>query len=668
MVENSIELSRMNVTVKRSLSMIMKPSSMMLVLGAAVVIGIVVVTTLSLWFQYDREISDAQRSMDGLSRALAIQTEREIKSADRTLVNFLLQKHAAAAQGFGPGSSATAFGAANPTIVSLAYVSVAEGGQDVTAEAAARRAFAESGGDPVLVPRPDGLVSVVRRDPDANGVIRGAAVAVIDPGWLADFNRAMNFSGETVVTLTDDYGVVVARNGTDDGGERLTSSASVGEYALTANISLPKFVLLSNWYRALFLFATYAAIACFALGTLVFLFARQWARRERAEAAAQITEGRFRDFAEAASDWLWETDKDHRFVYISERFTEWTGADIADYLGRNRLEMAAATADMAAVRRHMEDFAAHRPFRDFVYSISTPTGIQHLRISRQPRFDPDGSFAGYRGTSSDVTEMVEAENRLREAKNEAEMASRTKSEFLANMSHELRTPLNAVIGFSEIIRDQLFGKIQPRYVDYARDINMSGKHLLDLINDVLDMSKVEAGRYALNEEQVKLGDIARICDTLMATRIEEGRVKVHYAAELASTVLYADARAVKQILLNILSNAVKFTPPEGQATVAVGQTQNGGVGLTGTDTGIGMDEKALRHIAEPFYQADSSISRKYGGSGVGRGIWRTLMKLHGGTLEFSSRAGGGTTVRAFFPRERVLSAPSGDSASRLTAA
>jgi len=133
-------------------------------------------------------------------------------------------------------------------------------------------------------------------------------------------------------------------------------------------------------------------------------------------------------------------------------------------------------------------------------------------------------------------------------------------------------------------------------------------------------------------------------------------------------VLHADARAVKQILLNILSNAVKFTPPDGHVTVAAGQTQDGGVALTVTDTGIGMDEKALRHIAEPFYQADSSISRKYGGSGLGLAICSKLMNLHGGTLEFSSRAGGGTTVRAFFPRERVLSAPPGDSASRLTAA
>jgi PAS domain S-box-containing protein len=648
----------------------MKPSSMMLVLGVVVVVGIVAITALSLWFQYDREIDDAQRSMDGLSRALAIQTEREIKSADRTLVDFLLQKNSAAARGVKLPLSATAFGAANPTIVSLAYVSVDDAAdQDVTAEAAARRAFAEAGGDPVLVPRSDGLISVVRRDIDPNSVVRGAVVAVIDPGWLADFNRAMNFSGETVVTLTDDYGVVVARNGTDDGGQRLSSSAAVGEYALTAHISLPRFVLLSNWYRALMLFSTYGAVACAALGTLLFMFARQWARRERAEAAAFLTEGRFRDFAQAASDWLWETDAEHRFVYISERFTDWTGAKVSDYLGRNRLETAASDkADKDAICRHMQDFAEHKPFRDFVYPISAPTGIRYLRVSGRPRFDAKGDFAGYRGTASDVTDIVQAENRLHDAKNEAEIASRSKSEFLANMSHELRTPLNAVIGFSEIIRDQLFGKIPPRYIDYARDINMSGKHLLDLINDVLDMSKIEAGRYELNEENVCLGDIARICDTLMATRIAEGGVQVSYAAELAATVIYADARAVKQIFLNLQSNAVKFTPSGGTVTVGVERTEQGDVALLVTDTGCGMGEEALRHLAEPFYQADSSISRKYGGSGLGLAICKKLITLHGGTLEFASRVGGGTSVRATFPRERVLSAPGNQNPSQLTAA
>jgi len=316
----------------------------------------------------------------------------------------------------------------------------------------------------------------------------------------------------------------------------------------------------------------------------------------------------------------------------------------------------------------MQDFAEHKPFRDFIYPISAPAGIRHLRVSGRPRFDADGRFAGYRGTASDVTDIVEAENRLHDAKNEAEIASRSKSEFLANMSHELRTPLNAVIGFSEIIRDQLFGKIPARYIDYARDINMSGKHLLDLINDVLDMSKIEAGRYELNEENVRLGDIARICDTLMATRISEGGVRVSYAAELAATVICADARAVKQIFLNLQSNAVKFTPPGGEVTIGVERTDQGGVALTVTDTGCGMGDDALRHLAEPFYQADSSISRKYGGSGLGLAICKKLINLHGGTLEFTSRIGSGTSVRAIFPRERVVLSPGSKNPSRLITA
>src|SRR5690348_2654099 len=286
----------------------LKPSHFALLLGAGVMLAVALLLAVSMALQYSRELDDAQRSMDGLSRALATQTERSVRNADRTLIEFLRRKRQAAENGFAVPPSAAEFGAANPTIVSLAYVSVAGGAGDVTAEAAARRAFAEAGGDPVLVPRLDGLVSVVRRDVAPDGAVVGAVVAVLDPAWLADFNHALNFSGESVTTLVDDYGVVVARNGTDDGGDRLVSSAAVGEYMLTASISLPKFVLLAGWHRELKLFAAYGAVGCVAFSLLVTLLARQWGRRERAEAAARLSETRFRDFAEAASDWLWETD------------------------------------------------------------------------------------------------------------------------------------------------------------------------------------------------------------------------------------------------------------------------------------------------------------------------------------------------------------------------
>jgi PAS domain S-box-containing protein len=638
-------------------------------LGGAVIIAILATTALSLWLQYDHELSDGQRSLDGLSRALAVQTERAIRSADSTLTNFLRSKHEAAQNSFNISPSATAFGADNPTIVSLAYVSVTpSNNQDVAAEAAARRAFAEDGGDPVIVPRPDGLISVVRRDFATDEQVLGAVVAVIDPAWLADFARAMNFSGESVATLRDDYGVIVARNGTDDGGDRLWSSARVGEYALSANISLPRYVLLASWHRALFLFGACTAIACIIFGILVVLFAYQWSRRERAEEIAHQSEARFRNFAEAASDWLWETDANHRFTYISERFTESTGADVTNYLGRSRLETAAMQAiDPNTIKSHMDDLETRRSFRDFVYPINAPSGIRHLRVSGQPHFESGGLFTGYRGTASDVTEIVKAQERVQEAKEAAEFASRAKSEFLANMSHELRTPLNAVIGFSEIIRDQLFGKIEPRYAEYARDINMSGKHLLDLINDVLDMSKVEAGHYELRPEEVNLGAIAHICDTLLATRVKESRVRIEYAPALADTVLFADTRAIKQILLNVIANAVKFTPPQGLVKVTVEKCSEG-ISLIIADTGIGIEESLLSQIGNPFFQADASISRIYGGSGLGLAICSKLIALHEGRIEITSHLGNGTTVRLFFPQRCVRAMSSGTPAQHPFAA
>ena len=175
-------------------------------------------------------------------------------------------------------------------------------------------------------------------------------------------------------------------------------------------------------------------------------------------------------------------------------------------------------------------------------------------------FDASGAFLGYRGTGRDITAEVKTEAELLHAKERAETASRAKSEFLANMSHELRTPLNAVIGFSELIRDQPFGQIGATYVEYATEINTAGHHLLDMINDVLDLSKIEAGRYDLANEIVDLGMVVRSCIGMLRPRANEGAVRIENRLDGNRIAVRGDARALKQIVLNLLSNAVKFTP------------------------------------------------------------------------------------------------------------
>ena len=244
---------------------------------------------------------------------------------------------------------------------------------------------------------------------------------------------------------------------------------------------------------------------------------------------------------------------------------------------------------------------------------------------------------------------------LAQARDEAEMANRTKTEFLATMSHELRTPLNAVLGFSEVMRDELLGPLgQPHYKEYARDIYSSGSHLLSVINDILDVAKAEAGRLELYEEDVDLGILARSCIQLVQGRAEESEVAIETKKATDFPLLYADPKRLKQILLNLLSNAVKFTPSGGKVTLHARMRSDRGIDIVVEDTGIGIAEKDLARAFQPFGQIDSHLSRKYEGTGLGLPLSRNLTELHGGTLSIDSKPNQGTSVTIAFPLERTV--------------
>jgi signal transduction histidine kinase len=272
----------------------------------------------------------------------------------------------------------------------------------------------------------------------------------------------------------------------------------------------------------------------------------------------------------------------------------------------------------------------------------------------------DGGWLGsYRDVSFEVTrerELRDAYDRLRAAKDEAEAASRTKSEFLANMSHELRTPLNAIIGFSDMIRSGMVGNDE-KARSYASDIYNSGQYLLTLINDILEVSRIEAGKLVLHEEAVDLG--ATVDAALHMIESEAARAGVavcsapgQQAGENPPKVL-ADQRRISQVLLNLLSNAVKFTPEGGTVQVAVWR-RDGAMGVAIADTGIGIAADDIPRVLEPFGQIDSQLSRKYAGTGLGLPLSVRLMQLHGGRLEIESTLGAGTTVTIAFPADRLL--------------
>jgi signal transduction histidine kinase len=242
---------------------------------------------------------------------------------------------------------------------------------------------------------------------------------------------------------------------------------------------------------------------------------------------------------------------------------------------------------------------------------------------------------------------------LDDARLSADQANKAKSEFLANMSHELRTPLNAILGFSEIIKDELFGPVgMHQYVDYANDVHKSGQHLLDLINDVLDLSKIQAGRIELREETVDLSELVLDSISLTRERALKGGVSLVFDAPVSGPFVTADRRLLKQILLNLLSNAVKFTPQGGTVTATTfADTQ--GIGIAIRDTGIGMSQDDIVTALLPYGQIDSKVSRKHKGTGLGLPISQSLAALHGGELVIESEPARGTTITLMLPAGRT---------------
>jgi signal transduction histidine kinase len=253
--------------------------------------------------------------------------------------------------------------------------------------------------------------------------------------------------------------------------------------------------------------------------------------------------------------------------------------------------------------------------------------------------------------------LVIADGDLVRAHAEAEAASRAKSEFLANMSHELRTPLNAIIGFAEVIERETFGPTGSRYREYASDIHGSGRHLLQVINDILDLSKVEAGQMLLHEARLDPALVMQGCVRLIRPRASKSSVRLYMAFDPNLPVLLADEARLRQIGLNLLSNAVKFTKAGGRVSISTGLDSAGGITISVADTGIGMTEDEIRIALEPFRQVTSSLSRTNEGTGLGLPLTKTLVELHGGRLDIASAPGRGTTVTVTFPPSRSLAQP-----------
>jgi PAS domain S-box-containing protein len=504
----------------------------------------------------------------------------------------------------------------------------------------------------------------------------------------------------------------------------------------------------------------------------------------KAEESLGRSESRLADFAEAASDWLWEMDEDLRFSYFSSGFEANAGLNRETWLGRLRWELPGVDFVGEAWRDLNEKLSARLPFRDLRISYVDETDNRHhIRISGTPVFEAEEIFKGFRGVATDetreilerraletlqqrfldaldsmseavalcdpqdrlviynqnfqrsveanlpgsvrpglkfedfvreiayqgyydvppeelerflerrlhdhrnvpsrrvhrlrngrwaqveefptreggvilirrdITEQMEREGELVAAKEQAEIASRAKTEFLANMSHELRTPLNAILGFSEMISGEVLGPVEDRNIEYARDIHSSGLHLLALISDILDLSKIEAGKFELREEDIDVPDLVASCMRLVEDRAAGAGITFAVELPRQGPVIRADSRKLKQILINLLSNAIKFTPAGGRIDVGASVDSAGCLCMEVSDNGAGMTADEIERATEPFVQLEVVTSRMHEGSGLGLSLVKAIAEQHHGQMRIESIKGEGTRVVVTLPSARTL--------------
>ena len=342
-------------------------------------------------------------------------------------------------------------------------------------------------------------------------------------------------------------------------------------------------------------------------------------------------------------------DGDIRYTYISEGTRDMFGLSPAEVLSDPRALFACHGPDYS---RDFRDnlIQASRELRmwDVEAQIITRDGQQRwTHAIAKPSLQADGAVV-WDGIILDAT-------RLKQANLELAAVSRAKTEFLANVSHELRTPLNAIIGFSEMMQQEAFGPLgDSKYREYINDIHDSGAHLLRLINDILDLSKIESGKAELADEVIDVVRTLRACKRIVEERAGEAQVTLESAIAANLRAIRGDERKVKQILLNLLSNAIKFTGAGGRVTVNVGTRVDGEVEICVADTGIGIAAEDIERVTQPFVQVDSGLDRRYEGTGLGLTLTKALTEQHGGRLEIESQVGNGTTVRVILPAERVV--------------
>jgi PAS domain S-box-containing protein len=532
-------------------------------------------------------------------------------------------------------------------------------------------------------------ITIARRVNGPDGGFLGVVVGYVRAHYFEDFYEAVTDRDGQSISLFRSDGVLLSRHPNIDEmiGEKLSSASPwyedlargggtyrtpgyiggvpqfhsvqpVHGYPLAVTVGVAEDVALAPWRHQSMIIAIGALGAVIGFAFLFRALAVQFRRLEQRTSELTHSEDRFRAFARTSSDWFWETDEHHCFTFLSEGLQTLGFSTEPDrVIGHTRLELDAdAGRNAAKWEAHYAVLERHEPFRDFVYTWQNPGREGTASISGDPLFDATGRFIGYRGTGRDITEQVQAQKVLLKTKEAAEAASLAKSQFLANVSHELRTPLNAIIGFSEMVEQELAGPVPPKQLEYITIVLQSGRHLLNIINDILDLAHADSGRFELCEERgVDIWHVIEACVALTKHRAAAGSLLLSTAIDDHLPLIVADPTRLKQILLNLISNAIKFTDPGGSVVIGGRRTADGGIALDVRDTGVGMTQEEIGIAMEPFGQVDARLARAHEGTGLGLPLARRLAELHGGSLHIESEKGAGTAVTLVLPGSRVIS-------------
>jgi PAS domain S-box-containing protein len=348
---------------------------------------------------------------------------------------------------------------------------------------------------------------------------------------------------------------------------------------------------------------------------------------------------------EASPEAMLILERDGTCALLNGRAADRLGRTVEECVGANPFAwLAPAVAARRREKLH-EALDSGRPVHFF--DERDGRSLEHTIVPVAGSSGPRARAAVF---ARDVTEWRAHEQALRRAREEAQQANRAKSQFVAVMAHELRTPLNAINGFSQMMEMRVFGPLgDPHYESYVVDIRRSGEHLLSLINDVLDLSKIEAGRLQLEFERVELGGLLEAALALVRERAACKRIALADEVDPAAASLVADERALKQMLINLLSNAVKFTPEGGAVTVAARRSPDGSLELAVGDNGVGMAPEDLADVLQPFRQGRAGRHSREPGTGLGLTLVKSLVELHGGRLDLTSEPGRGTEAKLIFP-------------------